>query len=81
LGPPLSEGLRELEKDWCFVGLTVWRETRLLGDWYRFRIRPKEFDGNIHVYDIPAEQFIGGFVWGKMLDKAVAPYCHYEEIT
>ena len=73
-----------LEKTWGHFNLSVWREVRLVGEWYRFRIRPvEEYDGNIHVYDFPPERVVGGFIWGEMLngeiEQAVSPYCHYEE--
>jgi hypothetical protein len=76
--------IRALEKSWGF-GLQVWREARLPEPMYRFRIWPVEpHDGNVHIYDIPEERYIGGFVWGRMLEwrieQALAPYWHYEEV-
>ena len=77
------EEIRTLEQSWGY-GLKVWREARLPEPMYRFRIRPVEpHDGNVHIYDIPEERYIGGFVWGRMLEwrieQALASYWHYEE--
>jgi hypothetical protein len=76
--------LHALEQSWGF-GLHVWRERRLMGEWYRFRIHTVlEFDGNIHIFDFPLHDAIGGWPWGEPLEKAIeqalAPHWQYEEI-